>query len=142
MIGRVAAVDFGRVRIGLAVCDALGISARGLPTLKNPGPLADAAAAVAAVLRPERVERVVIGVPVRADGSEGDTGKEARELGSSELGLAVEARPRGGDTAVTVAVATPSGTHRETRVVFLDGSLGRGRAAIAAAAIVVNRLRA
>jgi hypothetical protein len=68
--------------------------------------------------------------------------ERARELGSSELGLAVEARPRGGDTAVTVAVATPSGTHRETRVVFLDGSLGRGRAAIAAAAIVVNRLRA
>ncbi|MBI2780448.1 MAG: competence/damage-inducible protein A [Chloroflexi bacterium] len=64
-----------------------------------------------------------------------------RELGPAEVGIAVEARERGGDTAVTVAVVTPDGTHRETRVVFLGGSLGRGRAAIAAAAILLARLR-
>ena len=68
--------------------------------------------------------------------------ERARELGGSDVGVAVEGRPRGGDTAVTVAVALPDGTHRETRVVFLDGSLGRARAAIATAAIVVSRLRA
>jgi hypothetical protein len=43
---------------------------------------------------------------------------------------------------VTVAVVSPDGSHRETRVVFLDGSLGRGRAAIAAAAVLLARLRA
>jgi nicotinamide-nucleotide amidase len=64
-----------------------------------------------------------------------------RELGSSEVGVAVEARERGGDTAVTVAVVTPDATHRETRVVFLGGSLGRGRAAVATAAILLARLR-
>jgi hypothetical protein len=64
-----------------------------------------------------------------------------RELGQSEVGVAVEARERGGDTAVTVAVMTPDATHRETRVVFLGGPLGRSRAAIAAAAILVARLR-
>jgi putative Holliday junction resolvase len=93
VIGRVAAVDYGRVRIGLAVCDPLGISARGLPTLQRPAPLEDAAKAVTAVLRAEKVERVVIGVPVRADGSEGDTGREAREFGSALerlLGVPVE----------------------------------------------------
>lgn len=68
--------------------------------------------------------------------------ERVRELGDSEIGLAVEARPRGGDTAVTVAVVSPDGSHRETRVVFLDGSLGRGRAAIAAAAVLLARLRA
>jgi nicotinamide-nucleotide amidase len=67
--------------------------------------------------------------------------ERVRELGASEVGLAVEARPRAGDTAVSVAVATPDGVHRETRVVFLDGALGRGRAAIAAASILVARLR-
>jgi nicotinamide-nucleotide amidase len=64
-----------------------------------------------------------------------------RELGEAEVGLAVEARERGGDTAVTVAVITPESTHRETRVVFLGGSLGRSRAAIAGAAILLSRLR-
>ena len=67
--------------------------------------------------------------------------ERVRELGPADVGLAVEARERGGDTAVTVAVVTPDGWHRETRVVFLGGSLGRGRAAIAAAAILLARLR-
>lgn len=68
--------------------------------------------------------------------------ERVRELGSAEVGVAVEARERGGDTAVTVAVVTPDGSHRETRVVFLGGALGRGRAATATAAIVLSRLRA
>ena len=65
----------------------------------------------------------------------------ARDRGGSQVGIAVEGRPRRGDTAVTVAVATPDERHRETRVVFLDGALGRSRAATAAAGIVVSRLR-
>ena len=31
--GRVLAIDYGSVRIGLAVCDELGLTAQGLPTL-------------------------------------------------------------------------------------------------------------
>ena len=67
--------------------------------------------------------------------------ERVRELGGSEVGVAAEARERGGDTAVTVAVVTPDGSHRETRVVFLAGQLGRGRAAIATAAILLRHLR-
>ncbi len=67
--------------------------------------------------------------------------ERVRAVGGCEVGIAVEARERGGDTAVTVAVVTPESTHRETRVVFLGGSLGRSRAAIAAAAILLARLR-
>ena len=67
--------------------------------------------------------------------------ERVRELGSCEVGLAAEARERAGDTAVTVAVVTPDGTHRETRVVFLGGPLGRGRAALAPAAIALRPLR-
>ena len=67
--------------------------------------------------------------------------EQVRELGACEVGVAVEARERGGDTAVTVAVVTPDAAHRETRVVFLGGPLGRSRAAIATAAILLSRLR-
>ena len=65
-----------------------------------------------------------------------------RQLGPAEVGLAVEARPRRGDTAVSVAIEDPGGSHHERRLVFLAEELGRGRAAIAAAAILVARLRA
>jgi nicotinamide-nucleotide amidase len=64
-----------------------------------------------------------------------------RELGECEVGLAVEARERGGDTAASVAVVRPGGEHKETRVVFLGGAQGRNRAAIAAAAILLSQLR-
>lgn len=64
-----------------------------------------------------------------------------RQLGPAEVGLAVEARPRRGDTAVSVAIDDPNGGHRERRLVFLAGELGRGRAALAAAAVLLARLR-
>jgi nicotinamide-nucleotide amidase len=70
-----------------------------------------------------------------------DLAAQVREVGSCDVGLAVEARERGGDTAVSVAVVHPGGEHKETRVVFLGGAQGRGRAAIAAASILLARLR-
>lgn len=70
-----------------------------------------------------------------------DLAVRVRHLGQSEVGVAVEARERRGDTAVSVAVVTPDATHRETRVVFLGGPLGRSRAAIATAAILLSRIR-
>jgi nicotinamide-nucleotide amidase len=68
--------------------------------------------------------------------------ERVREVGGTEVGVAVESRERGGDTAVTVAVVMPGASHRETRVVFLGGSMGRSRAAVATAAILASRLRA
>lgn len=85
----------------------------------------------------------VLSRPEPHDGSRAtleNLAERVRELGSAEVGLAVEARERGGDTAMTIAIVTPDGEHRETRVVFLAGSLGRGRAATAAAAILLGRL--
>jgi hypothetical protein len=57
------------------------------------------------------------------------------------VGLAVEGRPRRGDTAVSIAIVDPAGRHRERRIVFLAGQQGRSRAAVAAAAVLVKRLR-
>ncbi len=87
----------------------------------------------------------LLGRPEPHDGHEASLehlAERARELGECQVGVAAEARERGGDTAVTVAVVTPDGSHRETRVVFLGGPLGRGRAAITTAAILLKHLRA
>jgi nicotinamide-nucleotide amidase len=64
-----------------------------------------------------------------------------RERGGADVGVAASARPRGRDTAVSVVVVTPATTHRERRVAFLGGSLGRQRAALAAADVILTTLR-
>jgi nicotinamide-nucleotide amidase len=76
-----------------------------------------------------------------------DLAARVRELGfangrPADVGLAVEARLRRGDTAVSVALLDPNGSRRERRLVFGADELGRGRAALAAAAILLARLRA
>ena len=68
--------------------------------------------------------------------------RRAMEIGGTDVAVGVRARPRRGDTAVSVVVVSPDGVHRERRLVFLDGPQGRSRAALAAAAILLARLRA
>ncbi len=68
--------------------------------------------------------------------------RRAMELAGAEVGLALRVTPRRGDTAVSVTVVTPAGVHRRHRLVFLDGAGGRSRAALAAAAILLETLRA
>lgn len=83
--------------------------------------------------------------PPAHDGHEADPlhlARRVREAGGGEVGLAVEVRPRGGDTAVSVAVVDPAGEHRERRLAFLGGDMGRGRAAITAASVLLARIRA
>ena len=66
----------------------------------------------------------------------------ARELGGADVGLALRVRPRRGDLAASVVVVTPSGVHRQRRLVFLDGPTGRSRSALTAAAILLDALGA
>ncbi len=82
---KVGAVDYGRRRIGLAVCDPLGITVRGLDTLvrRDGGGIPEAARDVAAVLREEGVQRVVVGLPLHDDGEESEMSREARAFGAA-----------------------------------------------------------
>jgi nicotinamide-nucleotide amidase len=68
--------------------------------------------------------------------------RRAAELGGTAIGIAVRARARGSDTAVSVVVIGPGWTKRERRMVFLGGSNGRLRAALAAADILLKAIRA
>lgn len=79
----VAAVDYGRKRIGVAISDPLGITARGLPTVEG-GPTPEAGAGrVADALRSETVDRIVVGLPLHQDGSESEMSREARTFGAA-----------------------------------------------------------
>ena len=54
--------------------------------------------------------------------------------------VCVRTHERGGDTAVSIGVVSPAGEHRERRLAFLGGSLGRTRAALLAAAVLLAAL--
>jgi nicotinamide-nucleotide amidase len=67
--------------------------------------------------------------------------ERARVDAGAQVGLAVRTRERGGDTAVTVGVVTPRGSHRERRMAVLGGHNGRLRAALVAAGVLFVVLR-
>ncbi len=57
------------------------------------------------------------------------------------IGIGLRARARGADTAVSIVVVGPGWVHRERRMVFLGGSNGRTRSALAAAHVLLTTLR-
>jgi nicotinamide-nucleotide amidase len=68
--------------------------------------------------------------------------RRGAELGEASIGIAVRARARGADTAVAVVVSGPGWVQRERRMVFLGGSNGRTRAALAAVHVLLAAIHA
>jgi nicotinamide-nucleotide amidase len=77
-----------------------------------------------------------------ADDALGRIAADVRAAGASEVGVALAIAEGGPDTAVAIAVATETATHVERRVAFLGGDQGRSRAALVAAAVLLDALRA
>lgn len=75
--GRRLCVDWGRKRIGLALCDGLGVTTRALPLLASTTLEADLAA-LARICQDEEIVGIVIGIPHRMDGSDGRAADEVR----------------------------------------------------------------
>lgn len=67
---RVLGLDYGEKRIGVAVCDELGMTAQGLPTLVRKTKKQDLEI-LSHWIRDYSVEKIIIGYPLRLDGSEG-----------------------------------------------------------------------
>ena len=88
----ILAVDLGKARTGLAVCDKSGIlaSPAGVITEYNPEKLLEK---VAEQARAYKAELLVMGLPRNMDGSEGESAQNARQFGaalSEKTGLPVE----------------------------------------------------
>ena len=67
---RILGLDYGEKRIGVAVCDELGITAQGLPTLIRQTQKHDLEV-LNRWIQQYSIEKIVIGYPLRLDGSEG-----------------------------------------------------------------------
>jgi putative Holliday junction resolvase len=79
-LGRVAAIDLGKKRIGLACSDELRMTVRPLGMVEARGARVDAKA-IAGMLAGLDVKLVVIGLPLLPSGDEGESATRARERG-------------------------------------------------------------
>lgn len=89
---RALGIDFGTKRIGLAISDPEGRTAVPLTTLERKDNRS-ALREIAAIVRREGVERLVVGEPVGLDGSRGEAAERARQFGerlAAVTGLPVE----------------------------------------------------
>ena len=89
---RILAVDYGRKRIGLAISDEMGLTARPLETLERTN-RRDDIRRLREVVKKHGVGRIVVGKPVRLDGSAGEMAEEAARFAARlerELRLPVE----------------------------------------------------
>ncbi len=67
---KILGIDYGSKRMGLAISDELGITARPLAVLERKGLERDLGA-LENVIRENRVDQIVLGLPLRLDGTRG-----------------------------------------------------------------------
>jgi len=79
VIRRILAIDFGTKRMGLAVSDALGITAQGLPTLQRTR-IADDLEHLRSLVEEYSVEKVLVGSPIGHSGGETSMSQLAAEF--------------------------------------------------------------
>ena len=104
---RIAALDVGEARIGVAVSDELGITAQGIGVVRRvskeypaisalefPAPIGKGGALIEGLkLAPYGPERLVVGLPLTLGGSEGPQATKVRrfaEQAAAHLGLPLE----------------------------------------------------
>jgi len=82
-------LDYGEARIGVAVSDPLMISANALDVIKRKNQAADMEA-IRKIIAEKEVDRVIVGLPINMDGSEGPMAKAAREFAKKILDLGAD----------------------------------------------------
>lgn len=90
--GRILAIDYGRRRLGLAISDEFGWTAAPLRALQRQGREADLRR-IGAIVTAQGVRRILVGHPLRMDGTAGEMAQEAERFArrvQKALGLPVE----------------------------------------------------
>ena len=132
-------IDFGQVRIGLAISDELRLLAHPLETIPANK---DSGKRIADIVRDRKIEKVVIGVPRHMSGEIADSAKRALDFAAElrrQLPCSVEAWDERLTTVAANRALTAAGKKtRQTRKfvdqvaaqMILQGYLDRERSAI------------
>jgi len=115
-VGRVLALDPGSVRVGVAVSDPLGVIAQPHSSLDAGDPAIRAR--IASLVASLDIDRIIVGLPVSLDGTEGTAAALAREFAADvteATGLEVEMVDERFSTVTAERVMIESGARRSER---------------------------
>ena len=131
---KIMAIDLGDVRTGIAFSDITGLIAGRSFTIteRNRQKLTEK---ICALIKEEQPEQVVLGLPVNMDGTEGESAKNAREIGAlleEAAGLPVAFVDERGTTVTAHGYLNETNTRGKRRKAVVD--------AVAATVILQNYL--
>jgi len=122
---RIMALDYGSKTVGVAVCDALGITAQGVETIvrKEENKLRKTLARLEALTAEYQIETIILGYPKNMDDSIGERAQkteEFRELLVRRLQLPVVLWDERLTTMEANEILTESGVRQEDRKKVID----------------------
>ena len=103
-IGRRLAVDVGRVRLGIALCDQEGILASPLDAVTRSAELSETISSLANLVETHGVIEVYVGDPLSLSGKETDSTSDARSV-AAELSQSISIPVRLIDERLTTVTA-------------------------------------
>jgi putative Holliday junction resolvase len=101
--GRILAVDYGEKNIGLAYCDALGLTVQPMPSMPNCG-TANLLKKLRTIIRTLDIMQIVLGIPLKMDGTRGDAALRMEQR-MEELKAALEIPLSGVDELLSTVEA-------------------------------------
>jgi len=118
----IMSVDLGKARTGIAICDRSEIMATPLTVLEewNRDKLCEKICALAAE---RKAQRIVVGLPVNMDGSEGESAQGAREFADrlrEASGVEVVMSDERGTTKTAIGYLNQSDTRGKRRKAVID----------------------
>ena len=122
---RVRGLDFGSKTTGVAVSDALGITAQGVETITRPdaNKLRRTCARIEELIREYEVEKIVLGYPLNMNDTEGERVEKTREFKAMlerRTGLPVILWDERLTTVEADQILMESGVRRENRKAVID----------------------
>ena len=122
---RIIGLDYGTKTVGVAISDALGITAQGLETItrKEANKLRKTLARIEAIIEEYEVEQIVLGFPKNMDNSVGERAQDClnfAEMLERRTGLPVVLWDERLTTVSADKVLMESGVRRENRKAVID----------------------
>ncbi len=122
---RILGLDFGSKTVGVAVSDAMGLTAQGVETIerKEENKLRKTCARIEELIRELGVETIVLGLPKNMNNTEGERAEKTRQFGEMlerRTGLPVIFWDERLTTVAAEQVLMENGVRRENRKAVID----------------------
>ncbi len=122
---RIIGLDYGDKTVGVAISDALLLTAQPVETIKRdrPAKLRKTFARIEELIQEYEIEKVVIGLPKKMDNEEGDRCQQTKAFGEQlerRTGLEIIYWDERLTTVAADAILSEGGVRKENRKEFID----------------------